>query len=88
MDELIGDHRKLRDKYDQLQQQLEEEKRLRAEAEMKLAETNKLSAGIAKKTSEEALTAALRPYVNRSKRKTLDKRAYILEKTKQIHSTS
>lgn len=76
MDELIGDHRKLRDKYDQLQQQLEEEKRLRAEAEMKLDETNKLSAGMAKKVSEEVFVEMVRPYVTYSKRKKAEKRAY------------
>jgi hypothetical protein len=59
-----------------LSQQLQEEKRLRAEMEMKMAEMSKLSAGMAKKSSEEDLLKALRTYANRSKRKTADKRTF------------
>lgn len=59
-----------------LSQQLQEEKRLRAELEMKMAEMSKLSAGMAKKASEEDVLKVLRTYANRSKRKTLDKRTF------------
>lgn len=59
-----------------LRQQLEDEKQRRAELEMKLAEMSKLTTGMAKKASEEAMLKALRTYANRSKRKTADKRAY------------
>ncbi len=59
-----------------LRQQLQEEKRLRAELEMKMAEMSKLSAGMAKKASEEDVLKVLRTYANRSKRKTLDKRTF------------
>ena len=41
-----------------------------------MAEMSKLSAGMAKKTSQDDLTKALRTYANRSKRKTPDKRAF------------
>lgn len=59
-----------------LREQLAEEKRARAELEMKIAELSKLSAGMAKKSSEEDLLKALRTYANRSKRKTADKRMF------------
>ena len=57
-----------------LRQQLQEEKRLKAELEMKMNEMSKLSAGMAKKASEEDLSKALRIYLNTSKRKTQSKR--------------
>lgn len=56
--------------------QLVDEKRQREELEMKLAELNKLSAGMAKKASEEAMLKVLRTYANTSKRKTVDKRTF------------
>ena len=57
-----------------LRQQLQEEKRQKAELEMKMNEMSKLSAGMAKKASEEDLSKALRIYLNTSKRKTQSKR--------------
>lgn len=59
-----------------LRQQLEDEKQRRAELEMKLAEMSKLTTGMAKKASEEAMLKALRTYANTSKRKTVDKRTF------------
>lgn len=47
------------------------------ELEMQLAETRKLSEGVAKKSSEEGVIKALQIFVNRSKTKKADKRAYI-----------
>ena len=47
------------------------------ELEMQLAETRKLSEGVAKKSSEEGVIKALQIFVNRSKNKKADKRAYI-----------
>lgn len=61
---------------ERLRSQLQEEREQRAELEMKLMEMNKLSTGMAKKVSEDNLLKALRTYVNRSKRKTADKRAF------------
>ena len=60
-----------------LKQQLIEERERRAMREMELAEMSKLSAGMAKKSSEEALLKALSAYVNRSKRKTAGKNGCI-----------
>lgn len=59
-----------------LRQQLADEKRQREELEMKLTEMSKLTTGMAKKTSEEAMLKALRTYANTSKRKTIDKRIF------------
>ena len=73
---LTTDNEKQSAEIESLNQQLQEEKRLRAELEMKMAEMSKLSAGMAKKASEEDVLKVLRTYANRSKRKTLDKRTF------------
>jgi len=73
---LMSENEKQTAEIESLREQLQEEKRLRAEMEMKMAEMSKLSAGMAKKSSEEDLLKALRTYANRSKRKTLDKRTF------------
>ena len=83
-DELLEENRNLAEDVKSLEQQLDEEKRQRAELEMKLMEMGKLSAGVAKKSSEEAVLKALRMYVNRSKRKTADKRAFAKSATLEI----
>ena len=44
--------------------------------EMQLAEMKKISEGMAKKASEEAMLKALRTYANTSKQKRMDKRAF------------
>ena len=77
IDEVIADNKRQQEEIESLQLQLTEEKRQRAELEMKLTELNKLTAGVAKKAEEETLLKVLRTYVNRSKKKTSDKRAYI-----------
>ena len=74
---LAGENESLRDENASLQRQLEDERRRRAELEMKMTEMGKLSAGVAKKTSHEELLKALRTYVNTSKRKSLSKRTAI-----------
>ena len=73
---LMSENEKQTAEIESLREQLQEEKRLRAEMEMKVAEMSKLSAGMAKKSSEEDLLKALRTYANRSKRKTADKRTF------------
>ena len=77
MDELIAENRKLQEEIASVQQQLADAKRQQAELEMQLTETRKLSEGVVKKSSEEGVVKAISTYVNRSKRKTPDKRAYI-----------
>lgn len=74
--ELQEKNRKQQEEIERLARQLADEKRQREELEMKLAELSKLSAGMAKKASEEAMLKALRTYANTSKRKTVDKRSF------------
>jgi len=84
MDEILADNKRMQEDVESLQQQLADEKKRNADLEMKLAEMGKLSAGVAMKASEEAMLKALRTYVNRSKRKTLDKRAFAKTATLEI----
>lgn len=62
-----------------LQTQLLTERELRTKAEMQLGEMSKLSVGVAKKASQEELLPALRVFVNKSKRKKLEKRIAVKE---------
>ena len=62
---------------EELRSQLQEEKEQRAKLEMQLSEMSKLSAGVAKKASQDELIKALRVFVNISKRKSIDKRAHV-----------
>jgi DNA repair exonuclease SbcCD ATPase subunit len=57
----------LGEKVDELQRQLEEK-------ELQLTEFSKLTAGVAKKSSQDEVLKALRTFINISKRKTLSKR--------------
>lgn len=74
-DELVGKDAEL----DNLHQQLQEEKERSQALEMKMAEMSKLSAGVAKKASQEELLKALRIFVNKSKHKRIDKRIAVKE---------
>lgn len=83
IDKVLAENEKLNriveDQQQQLdiqQQQLDSQQQQLDEAYMKLVEMNKLSTGMARKSSEDNLLKALRTYVNRSKRKTADKRAF------------
>lgn len=67
----------LKDDIEELLRQLSEEKKQKADLEMKLAEMGKLLTSVAKKSSEEGIQKALQTFVNYSKRKTPDKRTYI-----------
>jgi len=66
----------LRELCDHLQKQLEEERQMRKEMELKLQEMSQLSSDIARKSSDEAVLKTLRTYVSRSKHKTADKRIF------------
>lgn len=70
-----------------LREQLNDERRQRAELEMHLAELSKLSAGVAKKASQEELLKALRTYINISKRKTFSKRTAVKMMIMELAST-
>ena len=73
---LLAEADTLREENERLREQLQEEKDVRARQDMQMKEMSKLSADMAKKSSEENLLRALRTYVNKSKRKTADKRAF------------
>ena len=67
MDDLISE-------IDDLNEKLDEEKERRQALELRLSELNKLTAGVAKKSSQDDMLKATRSYLNTSKRKTLSKR--------------
>ena len=80
-DELLAEVDRLNDELaerdeelDSLHQQLQEEKGRSQALEMKLSELSKLSAGVAKKSSQDDLQKALRIFLNISKRKMIGKR--------------
>ena len=75
MDGLLAENSKQQADIESLQQQLAEERQRRADVEMKLAELNKLTAGVARKASEEVLLKTIQSYVNKSKQKRPEKRA-------------
>ena len=74
IDEVIADNKRQQEEIESLQQQLAEEKRQRMEMETNMNEMSKLSAGMAKKASQDDFLKALRIYLNISKRKTIGKR--------------
>lgn len=74
IDKLTKKNEEQEEEVEALQQQLAEEKRQRAEMEMKMNEMGKLSAGMAKKASQEVFEKALRNYLSISKRKTMGRR--------------
>ena len=78
-DEILAENESLKSEMDELRAQLQAEKDLRTKAEMQLGEMSKLSAGVAKKASQEELLKALRVFVNKSKRKKLEKRIAVKE---------
>lgn len=67
MKEILAECEDLKNENETLRAQLEEKK-------MKLAEMSKLTAGVAKKVSQDDLLKAFRIFLNTSKRKTLSKR--------------
>ena len=74
IDKLTKKNEELEEEIESLQQQLADEKRQRTEMETKMNEMSKLSAGMAKKASQNDFEKALRIFLNTSKRKTMSKR--------------
>ena len=74
VEELNETLERLQAENDTLRQQLLDEKEQKQAAETRLSELNKLSAGVAKKSSQDDLLKAMRSYLNISRRKTLGKR--------------
>lgn len=67
-----------------LQESINEVRTQKKELEMKLTEMKKISEGMAEKASEEAVLGFMRRYVNHSRRKTSDKRAFAKQATLEI----
>ena len=67
-----------------LRAQLQEEKEQRLKAEMQLNEMSKLSASVAGRASQDEVQKALRVFVNKSKRKKLEKRIMVKEMVLEI----
>ena len=85
-DELLAEIDNLKRKVEQLNDdceaaraQVQEERERCQSLEMRLSELTKLSAGVAKKSSQDELLKALRTFVNKSKHKRLEKRSAIKE---------
>ena len=74
IDKLTKKNEEQEEEIESLQQQLADEKRQRTEMETKMNEMSKLSAGMAKKASQNDFEKALRIFLNTSKRKTMSKR--------------
>ena len=79
IDNLNEELEKMQADNDTLQQQLQEEKEQRYKAEMQLKEMSQLSAGVARKASQDELLKAIRVFVNKSKRKKIEKRIAVKE---------
>ena len=79
VDEILAENESLKSEMDGLRAQLQTERDLRIKAEMQLSEMSKLSAGVAKKASLEEVQKALRVFVNKSKRKQVEKRIAVKE---------
>lgn len=76
---MLDENVRLREDLEELQEQLLEEKDLRTKAEIQLKEMSQLSAGVAKKASQDELLKAIRAFVNKSKRKKIEKRIAVKE---------
>lgn len=79
VDEILTENKSLKTELESLRTQLQMEKDLRTKAEIQLGEMSKLSAGVAKKASQEEVMQALRVFVNKSKRKKVEKRIAVKE---------
>ena len=79
MEAVISENGNLMKEVEMLRGQLKEEKEQREKVEMQLKEMSKLSASVAGKASQDELLKALRVFVNKSKRKKLEKRIAVKE---------
>ena len=74
VDAVLQDNENLRSEIDELEAELKEKDKKIVQLETQLNEMSKLSAGVAKKSSQDDVLKAMRTYLNISKRKTLSKR--------------
>ena len=78
-DNLVSELERQQEENETLRQQLQEEKDKNQVLEMRFSEMSKLSAGVAKKSSQEELMKALSIFVNKSKQKRIEKRMAVKE---------
>ena len=76
-DELLSEIDDLKEENERLSEENEHLRQQVQEKEMKLTELGKLSAGVARKSSQDDVLKGLRTYINISKRKTLSKRVAV-----------
>ena len=102
MNELQAENRRLQEQCDTQQRQLDEanqrltntekkldeEKQLRRTAEMRLKEMGQMSAGVVKKSGQVEMVKALQTFLNKSKRKRIEKRAAIKEMMLELFSVN
>ena len=78
-EQALDENAGLREEGKERREQLGEEKDVGTKAEMQLKEMRQLSAGVAKKASQDELLKAIRVFVNKSKRKKIEKRIAVKE---------
>lgn len=77
--DVLEENKRLQGKVEELQVLLQEEKERSTKLEMLLNEMGKMTASVAGKASQEEVLKALRVFVNKSKRKKLEKRVAVKE---------
>jgi predicted RNase H-like nuclease (RuvC/YqgF family) len=77
--EIVQDNERLEEEMNLLRQQLQDEKDKNTRLEMQLKEMGKMTASVANNASQEEVLKALRVFVNKSKRKKLEKRIAVKE---------
>lgn len=78
-EQMLSENRSLKDENESLRAQLQEERERNTRLEMQLNEMSKLSASVAGKASHDELLKAMRVFVNKSKRKKIEKRIAVKE---------
>ena len=78
-EEVLEENERLQGKIEELQGLLQEEKERNTKLEMQLNEMSKMTASVAGKASQDELLKALRVFVNKSKRKKMEKRIAVKE---------
>ncbi len=76
---MLLENERLREEMVQLRSQWQEEKERNTRLEMQLNEMSKMTASVAGKASQDELLKAIKVFVNKSKRKKLDKRMLVKE---------
>ena len=78
-DDLVLENNRLHEELNEVRSQLQEEKERSTRLEMQLNEMGKMTASVAGKASQDEVLKALRVFVNKSKRKKMEKRIAVKE---------